>query len=125
MYLGAFHDGQRPVLLVRFRIAPGHGFLVYLAFRGYVAVHVLADHPQAVFPAAPYKGYPAQTVSLRGISLLVGHKRDGLAPAVWLSMRSAAVSVLSGCQHRPCAGVVYSLSMARTAQHDTQAVALA
>ena len=74
-----------------------------------MAVRVLVDLPQAGFPAASYKGYPAQTVSLRGISLLVGHKRDGLAPAVWLSMRSAAVSVLSGCVHRSCADVVYFL----------------
>lgn len=174
----ALHDEQRMVLLARLRIVPDCGFPVLSAFHESPELLSAEHYPQAGFPAAPYKDYPTQTFFLRGISLLVGHKRDGLAPAVWLSMRSAAVSVLSGCvhrscadavyflpvlqmvlpqsplrfaghrcvgpvpavwglvcsaaalvltgcQHRPCAGVVYSLSMARTAQHDTQAVALA
>ena len=67
-----------------------------------------AEHyPQAGFPAASYKGYPAQTVSLCGISLLVEHKCNGLAPAVWALMRAAAAAVLAEC-------AVHFLPMARS-----------
>ena len=56
-------------LLVQFRIAPDHGFLVLSAFHESTEFLPAAHCPQAGFQAAPYKGYPAQTVFLRGISL--------------------------------------------------------
>ena len=88
------------VFLVRLRIVADYGFRAHLAFRRSATIPVLVDHPQDGFPAAPYKDYPAQTVSLCGISLLVEHKCDGLAPAVLVSVRSAAVSHLAG--YAPC-----------------------
>ena len=57
-----------------------------------------AEHyPQAGFPAASYKGYPAQTASLRGISLPAAHTRVAPAPAAWALMRAAAAAVLAEC----------------------------
>ena len=44
-------------------------------------------------------------------------KRGGPAPAVRVLVRSATASVLTGCAHRPCADVAYSLSTVRIAAH--------
>ena len=56
-----------------------------------------AYRPQAGFPVALYEDDPAQTVSLRGISLPVAHTRVAPAPAVWALVRSAAAAVLAEC----------------------------
>ena len=71
-----------------------------------------AEHyPQTGFPAAPYADDPAQTFFLRGISLLVEHKCDGLAPAVLVSVCFAAVLVLAECVNHPCACAAHFLPM--------------
>ena len=105
----ASHDEQRMVWLARLRVAPDCRFPAHPALRGSAAVHGLANHPQDGFPAASYKGYPAQTVSLCGISLLVEHKCDGLAPAVWVSVCFAAGAAQDEyaehwCGDAPCVG---------------------
>ena len=82
-----------------------------------------AYRPQAGFPAALYEDDPAQTIFLRGISLLALHRRDGLVP-----VRLAHFGVVlaqSVFAHPPCVGVAYSLSTARIAQLDALAAALA
>ena len=59
------------------------------------------------FSVALYEDAPAQTFFLRGISLLVEHKCDDLAPAVWVSVCFAAAAVLAEC-------AVHFLPMARS-----------
>ena len=109
MYLGAFHDGQRKVLLVWFWNVLDCGFPVLSAFHESPELLSAEHYPQAGFPAASYKGYPAQTVSLCGISLLVEHKCNGLAPAVWVSVCFAAGAAQDEyaehwCGDAPCVG---------------------
>ena len=110
----ALHDEQRMVFLVQLRIVADYGFQAHLAFRGSATIPVLVDHPQDGFPAAPYRGYPTQTFFLRGISLLVEHKCDDLAPAVWVSVCFAAALVLVECVNHPCAGAAHFLPMVRS-----------
>ena len=86
----ALHDKQRMVLSARLRIVPDCGFPVLSAFHESPELLSAEHYPQAGFPAAPYEDDPAQTLFLRGISLLVEHKCDGLAPAVWVSVCFAA-----------------------------------
>lgn len=93
------------VLLAWLRIVPDHGFLIYLAFRGSSAVLLAANHLQAGFPAVPNEDDPAQTVSLRGISLSVGHRCGGLALAIEILVCAAVASILAVCVHPPCVGV--------------------
>ena len=103
----ALHDEQRIVLLVWFWNVLDCGFPVLSAFHESPELLSAEHYPQAGFPAASYKGYPAQTVSLCGISLLVEHKCDGLAPVALVSVCSVAVAVLVGCVYPPCASVAF------------------
>ena len=105
----ALHDEQQMVFLVRLRIVADYGFQAHLAFHGSATIPVLVDHPQAGFPAAPYKDYPAQTAVLRGISLPAAHTRVAPAPAAWVSIRSAAGVAQDEyaerwCGDAPCVG---------------------
>ena len=61
-----------------------------------------------------YKGYPAQPVFLRGISLSAWRGRVGPVLVEWVPGGFVAVSVLSGRVHRSCADAVHFLPMARS-----------
>ena len=100
----ALHDEQRIVLLVWFWNVLDCGFPVLSAFHESTEFLPAAHCPQAGFQAAPYKGYPAQTVFLRGISLLALHRRGGLALVVEILACAAAASILAVCVHPPCVG---------------------
>ena len=107
----ALHDEQRMVLLARLRIVPDCGFPVLSAFHESPELLSAEHYPQAGFQAAPYKDYPAQTVSLREISLPAWHGRVGPVPVEWVLERFLAASVLTGCIHRSCANAVRFLQM--------------
>ena len=108
----ALHDGQWMVFLVRLRIVPDRVFPAHPAFHESPEFLSAEHYPQAGFLAVPYEDDPAQTVSLRGISLFAWHRRDGLAPVALVSVCSVAVAVLVGCVYPPCADEVYFLPLA-------------
>ena len=103
----AFHGEQWTVLLVWFWNVLDCGFPVLSAFHESPEFLSAEHYPQAGFPGALYEDAPAQTFFLRGISLLVEHKCDDLAPAVWVSVCFAAAAVLAEC-------AVHFLPMARS-----------
>ena len=105
----ALHDEQRIVLLVWFWNVLDCGFPVLSAFHESPELLSAEHYPQAGFLAVPYEDDPAQTVSLRGISLFAWHKRDGLAPVALVSVCSAAGAAQDEyaghwCGDAPCVG---------------------
>lgn len=79
------------------RIVPDRAFPAHPAFHESPEFLSAEHYPQAGFLAVPYEDDPAQTFFLRGISLLVEHKCDDLAPAVWVSVCFATAAVLAEC----------------------------
>ena len=110
----ALYDGQRMVLLVWFWNVLDCGFPVLSAFHESPELLSAEHYPQAGFPAVPYEDDPAQTVSLRGISLPAAHTRVALAPVVWMSVCFAAVLVLVECVNHPRAGAAHFPPMMRS-----------
>ena len=105
----AFHGEQWTVLLVWFWNVLDCGFPVLSTFHESPELLSAENCPQAGFPAAPYKDYPTQTVSLREISLPAWHGRDGPAPVALVSVCSAAGAVQDEyaghwCGDAPCVG---------------------
>ena len=90
MHPAAFHGEQWTVLLVWFWNVLDCGFPVLSAFHESPELLSAEHYPQAGFPAALHEDDPAQTVSLRGISLSAAHTRVAPIPAAWVSIRSAA-----------------------------------
>ena len=107
----ALHDEQRMVFLVRLRIVPDRAFPAHPAFHESPEFLSAEHYPQAGFLAVPYEDDPAQTVSLRRISLPAAHTRVSLAPVVWMSVCFAAVLVLAECVNHPCACAAHFLPM--------------
>ena len=103
----ALHDERWMWVQVWLQIVPDCGFPVLSAFHELTVLRSAAYRPQAEFPAALYEDDPAQTFSLRGISLPAAHTRAAPVPAAWVSICSAAV--LAECANHLCAGAAHFL----------------